>query len=274
MNILLIEATNKLISLSRIYEWNKELLEKAPPVLWFGNSNSGKDKILTFGANPSRWEFLKQKQSTLPAKKVYLTGINKRFRHLDNNQSYSDIISNAHLQEDIINSFNDYFIKNPYKWFGKNKNEPYNVEGFLKGMDASYYDKETKYQALHIDLFPFVTISDFNKIKTIAERDVFSNNWAKNFIDELLFKLNPKAILIFGRANFNYFCKFDGIEKGYSNKLTFKKTNKTECSCDYWICNYNNYQTFGLSTNLGNPKGFDAVALEDLGKEMKIKLCS
>lgn len=56
---LLIEATKKLIQIDGIIDWQNELLSKAPPVLWFGNSKSEKPKILTMGANPSRWELNK-----------------------------------------------------------------------------------------------------------------------------------------------------------------------------------------------------------------------
>jgi len=57
---ILIEATNKLITLSLKKDWGNELLLKVPPVMWFGDSKCEKEKILTIGANPSRWEFLNQ----------------------------------------------------------------------------------------------------------------------------------------------------------------------------------------------------------------------
>jgi hypothetical protein len=35
-------------------EWSHQLLSYAPPVLWFGDINVPKPKIITIGANPSR----------------------------------------------------------------------------------------------------------------------------------------------------------------------------------------------------------------------------
>ena len=58
---LLIEATKKLLSLRQHDDWAKELPRRAPPILWFGNARSQKPKILTIGANPSRWEYLDER---------------------------------------------------------------------------------------------------------------------------------------------------------------------------------------------------------------------
>ncbi len=55
---LLIEATKKLLRLRQKVGWAKELPHRCPPILWFGNARSPKPKVLTIGANPSRWEYL------------------------------------------------------------------------------------------------------------------------------------------------------------------------------------------------------------------------
>jgi len=262
----LLAASTKLIALQSIPEWENELLSKAPPVLWFGNSKSGKPKILTVGANPSRREFLEKSFSDKSVKKeIYETKylLKKRFYHLSGNQSYKDIVQSKQLRDSIINSFDNYFETEPYTiWFGKNDANPYKVEAVLRGMQASYYnnpkDFNSKYQACHIDIFPFATISDFNKIKNITERDVLCNNWAKELVDELITYFNPEKILVFGSTNFHYFSEYFGIDN--------KPTDKSNCTI--WNKIYKGCQLIGVSPNLGNPRNFDKQKLLELGKTL------
>lgn len=270
---ILIESIKKLISLHQIEDWDNELLLKAPPVLWFGNSKSQKKKILTIGANPSRWEFLNQsemKSCTIPYQSSFYENkylFNKRFYHLTKKETFNSVLSDAELRNKIINSYDKYFSGNPYKWFGLNKNDSYNVEGVLRGLGASYFDNDSEYRACHIDIFPFATISDFNRIKKITERDVLENNWAKNLVDEILDYFKPKKILIFGRTNFNYFAEYFDINK--PNDVNFQVQNNGKGKCVVWKTNYNNYKIIGVSVNLGNPKGFDASGLRELGNYLK-----
>lgn len=274
-NQILIEATKKLIALNEIDDWNDELLSKAPPVLWFGNSKSEKNKVLTIGANPSRWEFLSRrlmKTCSIPYKKTcyeskYLHLTKQRFFHLSSNQSYNDILVNNGLTDEIINSFDNYFSSgNSYNWFGSNKNTSYNVEGVLRGFDASYFETDSHYRACHIDILPFATISDFNKIQAIVRRDILTNLWAKNIVDNLLNSFDPEMILVFGRTNFNYFCEYFDIPMDTG---TSWQAMKGKGKCDYWNVKYKKYNLFGVSVNLGNPKGFDAIGLKELGTTIK-----
>jgi hypothetical protein len=265
---LLIEATLKLIELDGIPEWKDELLSKAPPVLWFGDSSSGKPKIITIGANPSRWEFLDRsgkKSWPDPLKKSFYETMylkKNRFYHLSTGIAYNDITKSSQVRKEIIKSYNNYFKINPYNWFGKNTYEPYNVEGFMRGLDASYFDCRT-YMACHIDIFPFASISDFNKIQGITRRDILSGHWAAGIVDELLAFLRPELIVIFGRNNYNYFCNYFSIPE--SEALTWKAKFPYMGKCDYWVTNYNRFKVLGLSVNLGNPKGFNSGGLKDLG---------
>lgn len=260
---LLIEATKKLIDISRKDEWKNELLSKAPPVLWFGNSNSKNKKIVTIGANPSRWEFLDKsliKKCPVPLDKncyenFYLS--KQRFFCLSDNQSYEDIVNNEELRKKIVDSYNNYFNDNPYKWFGKNSESPYNVEGFLRGMNASFYDKDgLDYQGCHIDIFPFATISDFKQITNIVERDIFSDDWAKNVIDRLLKYLNPNFIIIFGSTNFKYLIDYLKLEVVFCDNFN---------SCKLWVTENKGFKIIGLSINLGNPVKLDSHNLQKLG---------
>ena len=173
---LLIEATKKLLSLRQHDDWAKELPRRAPPILWFGNARSQKPKILTIGANPSRWEYLDDsfrqdrdrfKDSGDESLLRYLEPPRNRFRVLDAaNEPLEEIVADRTLRSEIIHGCNDYFLNNPYRqWFGHAKEGSYKVEGFLRGLGASYYDTETSpYQAIHIDLLPFATLRDFNEL--------------------------------------------------------------------------------------------------------------
>ncbi len=122
---LLLEATEKLMGLHQEPEINRQLLSKAPPVLWFGNNVSPKDKIVTIGANPSREEFLSENKfkswericKNEPLR--YLSGHSSRFKTLNTTQDWTHILNDVKLREEILESFNQYFNRNPYKWFGK-----------------------------------------------------------------------------------------------------------------------------------------------------------
>lgn len=270
---ILIESTKKLIELSSISDWDNELLSKAPPVLWFGNANSSKPKILTIGANPSRWEFLNQSQMkaySIPvAKQCYETKYlsEKRFCHLSPAQTYNDILSNESLRNSIIDSYNSYYLQNPYKWFGSNKEDSYNVEGVLRGMNASYFEVDSEFRACHIDIFPFATISDYTQIKQIAEKDILSDSWAKKIVEALLGEFSPELVLIFGITNINYFRKYFELNI-FNGSKTKWQAKKGSGSCNYWNAQYQKYKILGVSTNLGNPRGFDAAGLRELGNEL------
>ena len=270
---ILCEATKKLITLSSTTGWNNELLSKALPVLWFGDSKSEKGKVLTMGANPSRWEFLDKsamKSCTEPYQKScyenkYLS--NERFYHLHDKEDYYSILNDIDVRKRIINSFDNYYTNNPYEWFGSNKIDSYRVEGVLRGLDTSYFESTSEYSACHIDIFPFATISDFNKIKEITERDVLANNWAKSLVDEIVDCFQPKLILVFGRTNFNYFIKY--FNDTAPDELNFKAKKGGKGKCVVWTTKYRNYNVTGVSVNLGNPKGFDASGLRELGNYLR-----
>ena len=245
---LLTEATKKLISLSDESDFKDEFLFRAPPVLWFGNNSNDKEKIITLGANPSREEFLAEnklktaerlKKGQLP---VYLINAKKRFKLLKKDQNWSDIINNQTLRNDIINSYNDYFINKPYKWFGKEKANDefsYNVEGFANCFDSSFYEGDQKFQSIHIDLFPFSTVSDFKSILKQSEKYIFKDNWTKDFLDKLIYEIKPKKIIIFGKTNLEYFIKLTGItNKGKENHFSETTENGNNSKASYWCFNY------------------------------------
>ncbi|NDK57076.1 hypothetical protein [Pontibacter fetidus] len=279
---LLDDATKKLIELGKQQELVNELLSKAPPVLWFGNNLSPKEKIVTIGANPSREEFLKenkfkaQERLNSGGNLEYIDERLSRFKVLSNEQDWTHILENPSLKEEIFISYNDYFKRNPYKWFGKKasgNDSSYNVEGFINALDGSYYEGEKRYQCLHIDLMPFPTISDFTSILVESEKYIFKNDWARNFLDRLITEINPNKIIVFGRTNLNYLTRFWNISN-IGEEYTFNALteNGRNSSSKYWIFDYKGIDVIGLSVNLGNPKGFSKKTLSEFGKAIKNSL--
>lgn len=94
------KCVSKQIELSSNFKkWRDQLFAHSPPILWFGNSNAER-KIVTIGANPSRWEVINKDHD-----------IENRFRMLHENESLNTILSNETLANEIINGYNVYFKK-------------------------------------------------------------------------------------------------------------------------------------------------------------------
>ncbi len=274
-NSLLIDASRKLIELHADPNWATELPIRCPPVLWFGNAASSKPKVLTIGANPSRQEFLSD-TSAQAMEKVRRTGNqslltyreppDNRFRVLLDGEHLSDILTSAKLQQQIIASYNSYFGGHPYTvWFGHDRDDSYKVEGFLRGLGASYYEgNEALSQAIHIDLFPFATLDDFGGIKALADMSLFSDGWAQSLLSRLVKFLSPEAVVLFGRTNCKYFQSY--ID--HSATCCFEQSYGEG---KYFVCRSERFgvPVVGLSTNLGNPKGFNASELREYGKRIR-----
>ncbi len=269
---LLIAATQKLIELRRDCKWALQLPDRCPPVLWFGNTGSPKSKVVTVGANPSRQEFLRDDAPTA-AMKVrqtcdhsllsYLEPPHNRFRVLMPGESLEDIHTSSSLREEIIASYNNYFHQEPYEgWFGHNRENSYKVEGFLRGLGASYYGS-APIQAIHIDLFPFATLSDFGRIVSMASANLFTDGWAQRLVYQLVANLRPNALAVFGRTNARYFRQFidPAGEKPIWRPFGLGK---------YHVAHSERLgvPVVGLSTNLGNPKGFSAKSIREFGSHI------
>ena len=61
-------------------EIRHELLPKAPPVLWFGNNLTKKEKIVTIGANPSAYNFKASTENGLTSSANYWIFPYKQFK--------------------------------------------------------------------------------------------------------------------------------------------------------------------------------------------------
>ena len=272
---LLLDATCKLVELHDDPKWAAQLPTRCPPVLWFGNATSAKPKVLTLGANPSREEFLsdssaraieKVRQSGDQSLLSYLEPPNHRFRVLFRSETLADILNSEKLQGQILTSYNAYFTRNPYKtWFGHNRDNSYKVEGFLRGFGASYYEcSAVPQQAIHIDLFPFATLDDFVRIKEMAHAAFFADGWAQRLVGGLVEFLSPTVLILFGRTN----CKHFGL---YVDRSVSSNPWHSFSAGKYFVGRSKRFDVpvVGLSTNLGNPRGFDALGLRAYGERLR-----
>ncbi|MCK5603273.1 hypothetical protein KAR91_15425 [Candidatus Pacearchaeota archaeon] len=259
---LLKEALTKQRELRETDYWKNEILGLSPPVLWFGDSNK-KEPLVTVGANPSRREFLDSRDGH------YLSASKQRFHHLTT-ANIQEVLRDERTLRKIVESYNRYFHRNPYRsWFGKPKG--YKVEGFLNGLGASLYGVKP-IGAVHTDLIPFTTKSDFSDLKDhTLKRYLFHNGWAKSFFDKLMEYLVPSAIIVFGRTNVGWFNK-------YYNNLALNRDYNAHGKrrARYGLSTYRmlerNVPLVGLSVNLGNPRNFTREMLNEFGACIKSKI--
>jgi hypothetical protein len=281
---LLVTATQKMIELSKKPDWRLELPPRCPPIVWFGNSESTKPRILTLGANPSRQEYLatSRDESIETANRSgnhnnleYLEPPDaNRFRLPKSNEHLAEILETSSLQNEIIAGYDTYFKKAPYsRWFGKNEPDSYNVEGFIRGLGGSFYENNTKYQAIHIDLFPFATLHDFKSLSSLVTRDLFADGWAQGQLDSLIRLLNPHALVIFGKGNLELYLEHvpnHGFEAPHNHDVEKLKW-KHAADGRFVLGNHPRLRIpmIGLSANLGNPRGFDKATIQRFGREVR-----
>lgn len=174
----------------------KELFrDDVPPVVWFGDINSAKPKILVISANPNNID-KPEGNPRIPS-------------------SYNWDINKADVKK-MEDDYNDYFRNNPDTgWFGKHpgsvKNKQGRIETFMNGLDASFYDGEYKYQGIHIDLLPFVTKLPFSKIADRIMAIPGLPEWIDQHLKEMIALIQPKLIVVNGRTNFEYFNQCVGL---------------------------------------------------------------
>lgn len=186
------------------------------PVCWFGNLNSDKPIILTMGINPSYKEF-----------------IGNRFRGFKGSWSYTN-------PQDCIDAYNGYFKGQPYSaWFdeqeaiincksshAKGSRAIKYLSGF-KSLDASYYDdtvsnvnteKPSKYQLVHVDLFPFATNPTWGGLKLTPQFKSLLFNYGLQLIADIIAKYEPKLILSFG----GFESKKSALKEYFGNDFVLK----------------------------------------------------
>lgn len=279
---LLRESIEKQVHLRKKPGWEEEIPERCPPILWFGDSTGESPFVLTVGANPSREEYLEDTSDEALAK-VARSGDQSNLSYLSSprfslpasDTSLAEVAEDDEELKAVLECYDDYFEQNPYRtWFGHPKEESYMVEGFLRGFGGSYYDDSLEYQALHVDLFPFVTLSDFGDLEDRANQDLFQNGWASSFLERLVDLLGPEIVVVFGRTNVGHYEDYldDSIEDltwttyphATTHHTAYYKLGKTQTLGRLFV---------GLTPNLGHPSSyFDSEGIQEFGEYIRSQL--
>jgi len=236
--------------------WSQnEIVANTSPILWFGDVSLKKPKIVTIGINPSNCEFSCNNQMR-PLKRPRIFGL----------QKWLNTKSNNVLEE----SFNHYFIgkttnkANPYNnWFGKANGGK--IEGFLNGLDASYYGSRAC-QAIHVDLFPFATLHKYRDLSLPCKFAMDKYYDVRKELSFLVKKIAPELIIVFGKSNIAEFVHYfhtDSISTPFFSSNS-KKTSWYVCHSNLYTC-----PIVLLDLYLGNPKGWNINDLNSLGIEVK-----
>jgi hypothetical protein len=215
---LLQRAIDKLIELEQHADWKGQIIPRCPPVLWFGNTHDKDTSILTLGANPSSKEFLRRKISVQENPLEHLLQPGKQRFYLPEGEDWPAVRGSTTHLDRILMSYARYFGRwsspsmgsRPYaKWFGRRSN----IEAFLNGLGTTYYEghPSAKLRAIHADLIPFATVSDFGKIPNKAVGTILTEgpgSWASGLLADILRYLSPKVIVIIHPKNLERFKRF------------------------------------------------------------------
>ena len=232
-----VKAGRFAIEKERLEEYTKKVLKKyedfkdilpgefknVPPVVWFGDVEDERDRVLVISANPHNPE-----------------NYHKSAEHWNDEEIKKDYSSYIGK---LISNYSKYFCGDySKKWFN-------GIEAFLNGLDASFFDKKTKCKAIHIDLLPFATISPFktisDKLMEIDGLPEFINEHIKELIDIL----RPKLVIVNGGTNFEYFNKCVNIGSQPYKIIYNGKGGKIWKSC-YKIKEV--YNVISTSFNMGH----------------------
>lgn len=203
------------------------------PVVWFGDIEKyeqSKVKVVTVGINPSSHEFPEPPECP-------------RFS--------IPTILNAN---ELYNTNNEYFIKNPYKWF--NRYERIISDNF----DCSYGGKiglRKRNIAIHIDAYSAIATNPFWGKLTKKEKETVKNT---ELFNRLLAYLKPDVILF--SANEDLFNElFSGYTKNRPdlqyenhNKRSYIRTYSKDGTLLFW------------GRNHGDP--FDHISIDEIKTEI------
>ncbi|RWZ52235.1 hypothetical protein EQV77_16185 [Halobacillus fulvus] len=174
-----------------------ELIDGAVPILWYGRPE--KRNVVTIGTNPTSKKFYTTDQ------RVLANGMDYPFREVSR-EKLSSFLQDEQALHDTIDYFLNYFEEpvTSREWFGK----PYGakLEGFLNGMDYSFYSSPLKCRAVHVDYFPIPTRHQMSQIRN--KEPIFSDKGTKKRLHEILSLLEPSSILLLGKKHCERFSTF------------------------------------------------------------------
>lgn len=206
MEDLLLECIEQKKILRKEEKWNEILIPFASNVLWFGDLNNSKPKVIYVCLTPSKKEFVGAGDHELKPDK-------RRLFHLPKNEDEENLV------KEIIISQNTYFKRRPYARFFGSKNPSW-IEAFAQGMNASLYGLPNKEcQAIVIDLVPFVVTSNYEDIENLINRDLINSGFIKSYIYKIIEKINPLGIVLMGETVSSVF-----VNSGFSQRTDFART--------------------------------------------------
>ncbi len=206
---------------------------EAPPVLWFGNLNSEKPKVVVISANPNNPQRI--------------------------------------IKEVSIEEFNGYFKKDKVAdWFGKKESDIKNgrIEDFLKGLGASFYDRGGDYdQAIHIDLLPFATTDSFRDIASELMKINGLREYINEHIRELIELIKPKLVIVNGVTNKDYF-----LECIETKQIMEKEIDKPVKVTIWQYEDINGAKVIAISRNMGSYCFVNKESLYSIGEQERKRL--
>ncbi|MEW8968959.1 hypothetical protein [Exiguobacterium alkaliphilum] len=164
--------------------FQKELIEGASPVLWYGRPTDG--QWLTIGTNPSRGEFFERdgKVRSDDAQKFYWR-----------DQSFEAYLEDETALDATIEYATAYFEagRATTSWFGKPDGAK--LEALLEGMDRSFYDGT----AIHVDFFKYATYRQMGQIRD-------GRRWMEHpdslaLLERTIRLIRPERLIVLGRDN-------------------------------------------------------------------------
>lgn len=227
--------------------------KKVPPVLWFGDLNAEKPKVVVISANPHNPE-----------------------RCICKTQVWDE--NNPNIPQ-LIEDYNNYFKQgnNPAtNWFGQNSNEhkaenQARIEDFLNGLGASFFDKDDKekypYQAIHIDLLPLATTTDFSKIAKNLMKINGLREYINEHIRELIKLIKPKLVIVNGVTNKDYF-----LECIEPKQIMEKEIDKPVKVKIWQYEDINGAKVIAISRNMGSFCFVNKESLYSIGEQERKRL--
>lgn len=157
------------------------LIPFASPILYFGNIKDA--TVATLGINPSNKEFLDNNNKLILGELRRFHTLNSL--HLSN---WEELDNDMYIK--IIESFENYFVKNPYdSWFKQ-------LDYLLSGAIYSYYFPYNN--LVHLDLTPITTNEKWGKIPIQTQKILLEKGVA--ILCELINNSSIKTLVLNGQS--------------------------------------------------------------------------